>query len=436
MTSKNNLDLNFQVNYTIYCNKLKHYKSVKYNNMNQNYAKSFKPDSKFHKISVVGGGLTGAFMTLLLEKSNLFDNKEIAWIKPKVNIENDFRTSFYNNKNIEFLKKLSVLQDIPDKDITSVRQIHVFSKKKTSPLIWESSDKNNQLGAIIKNNTVLNILNKQLLDTVQYNDFVTNTQFNDFERILYLKDKKSIKSHLVLSADGKNSNLRKLSSIKVIIKKNNHMAISGFLRQSKKHNFIAKQVFSKLGPIGILPYKDNDIVNFVLSIEKNKAESILLKKIPEQSICDELNGFFSHLELTFSPIDKIDTITNSLSKWPLELNVVSNPTANRLILVGDSAHSIHPLAGQGFNLSIEDCISSINAIKNSLKFGNDLGDLNILKDYRKDRLPKTLAMTSLTDFLFYGFTSDSDFLQSVLSTGMKVVDKSKFKNIFKYIAGS
>ena len=158
-----------------------------------------------------------------------------------------------------------------------------------------------------------------------------------------------------------------------------------------------------------------------MSIEKNKAENILLKKIPEQSICDELNDFFSHLELIFSPIDKIDTITNSLSKWPLELNVVSNPTANRLILVGDSAHSIHPLAGQGFNLSIEDCISSINAIKNSLKFGNDLGDLNILKDYKKDRLPKTLAMTSMTDFLFYGFTSDSDFLQSVLSTGMKAV---------------
>jgi 2-polyprenyl-6-methoxyphenol hydroxylase-like FAD-dependent oxidoreductase len=115
---------------------------------------------------------------------------------------------------------------------------------------------------------------------------------------------------------------------------------------------------------------------------------------------------------------------------------VSNPTANRLILVGDSAHSIHPLAGQGFNLSIEDCISSINAIKNSLKFGNDLGDLNILKNYKKDRLPKTLAMTSITDFLFYGFTSDSVFLQSVLSKGMKVVNESEFKNIFKFVAGS
>jgi 2-polyprenyl-6-methoxyphenol hydroxylase-like FAD-dependent oxidoreductase len=202
--------------------------------MNQNYAKSFKPDNRFHKISVVGGGLTGAFITLLLKKSNLFDDKEIAWIKPKADIDNDFRTSFYNNKNIDLLKKLNVLQDIPDNDITLVKQIHVFSQNQVSPLIWESSDEDNQLGAIIKNNTVLNILNKKLLDVLQYNGFVTNTQFNDFERILYLKDKTCIKTHLVLSADGKNSNLRKLSSIKVITKKNNHIAISGFFTSVKE----------------------------------------------------------------------------------------------------------------------------------------------------------------------------------------------------------
>ena len=55
-------------------------------------------------------------------------------------------------------------------------------------------------------------------------------------------------------------------------KKTNHIAISGFLKQSKNHNFIAKQAFSKLGPIGLLPYGQNDIINFVLSVEKNKAK--------------------------------------------------------------------------------------------------------------------------------------------------------------------
>ena len=63
----------------------------------------------FYKICVVGGGLTGAIMTLLLKNSNLFDINEIAWIKPKLNNKNDIRTTFYNNKSIQLLKKLGVL---------------------------------------------------------------------------------------------------------------------------------------------------------------------------------------------------------------------------------------------------------------------------------------------------------------------------------------
>ena len=60
---------------------------------------------RFHKICVVGGGLTGAFMTLLLEESNMFSAGEIAWIKPKNNTNNDFRTTFYNSKSIKLLKQ-------------------------------------------------------------------------------------------------------------------------------------------------------------------------------------------------------------------------------------------------------------------------------------------------------------------------------------------
>ena len=73
-------------------------------------------------------------------------------------------------------------------------------------------------------------------------------------------------------------------------------------------------------------------------------------------------------------------------------------------MIGDAAHSIHPLAGQGLNLALRDCSSVIKSLENNLKFGNDLGDTSILNFYKEDRLPKTIAMTAITDFLFYGFT--------------------------------
>jgi 2-polyprenyl-6-methoxyphenol hydroxylase-like FAD-dependent oxidoreductase len=111
-----------------------------------------------------------------------------------------------------------------------------------------------------------------------------------------------------------------------------------------------------------------------------------------------------------------------------------NPTANRTILIGDAAHSIHPLAGQGLNLAMRDCVSVINAIKNSLKFGNDLGDVSILNSYKKDRLTKTIAITAITDFLFYGFTSNSNPVQQILSKGMETLNKSNLKNVFRNLA--
>lgn len=397
--------------------------------------KQIVPNDYFHKISVIGGGLTGAFMMLLLKKSNLFNIHDLAWIKPKNNINTDLRTSFYNSKNLKLLKELNVLQNISEKNITLVKEIHVFGQNTVSPLIWKPSQ-NGIMGAIIQNNKILNLLNNQLKNIITYDSLVNNTKYDDFERHLYLKNKTCVRTNLVLSADGNNSNLRKLSSINTISKNTNHIAISGFLRQSKKHDFIAKQVFLKLGPIGLLPHSQQDIVNFVLSINKNKAQKILASPNPENFICHELNNFFIDLNLTFSPLEQVENNNYKLSEWPLNLNLILNPTANRMILLGDAAHSIHPLAGQGLNLSIEDCVSSINAIKNNIKFGSDLGDLNVMEYYKKERLPNTLAMTAITDFLFYGFTSDSEYLQSVLSKGMKEINKSSFKNFFKKIAGS
>jgi 2-polyprenyl-6-methoxyphenol hydroxylase-like FAD-dependent oxidoreductase len=237
-----------------------------------------------------------------------------------------------------------------------------------------------------------------------------------------------------LSADGKNSYLRKLLSIKTLNKNSKHVAISGFLKQSKNHNSVAIQAFTNIGPIGILPYENKNLVNFVLSIEKIKFNNLLSKDNPEYFICNELNKFFTHIDLNYRPIKKINNIENKLSYWDLNLNLVLNPTSSRAVLIGDAAHSIHPLAGQGLNLSLRDCVSALKAIENCLNFGNDLGDKSILKLYKSERLPKTISMTVFTDFIFYGFTKTSNKTQTLLTNGMKNLNKTNLKNIFRDLA--
>ncbi len=388
----------------------------------------------FHKICVVGGGITGAVMVLLLKNSNIFKLNEIGWIKPKLKSQYDFRTTFYNETSLELLKNLNILKRLKKNDYTSVKNIKVFGPNHSSPLEWDYFGTNRELGAVIKNDIVLNIIEDRLKGIKQYDSFVNNTKCNEFERTLYLENKTFINTHLVLSADGKNSYLRKLLSVKTINKNTKHIAISGFLKQSKNHNSTAIQAFTNLGPIGILPYENKNLVNFVQSIEKIECKKILSEENPEYFICNELNKFFSHTDLNFNPIKKINEIENKLSFWDLDLNLVLNPTSSRAILIGDAAHTIHPLAGQGLNLSLRDCVSALNAIENCLKFGNDLGDETILEFYKRERLLKTISMTAFTDLMFFGFTSTSNKTQSLLTKGMEKLNKTDLKNIFRDLA--
>ncbi len=388
----------------------------------------------FHKICVVGGGITGAVMVLLLKNSNMFKLSDIAWIKPNLKSKNDFRTTFYNKTSLELLKKLNVLKVLKKNDYTSVKKIKVFGSNNSSPLEWDSCDTKRELGAIIKNDIVLSIVEDLVKDVKQYNSFVTNTKCNKFERTLYLDNKTFINSHLVLSADGKSSNLRKLLSISTINKKTKHIAISGFLKQSKNHNSTAIQAFTNIGPIGILPYENKNLVNFVQSIQESECKKILSKENPENFICEELNKFFSQINLNFSPVKKINKIENKLSYWDLDLNLILNPTSSRAILIGDAAHSIHPLAGQGLNLSLGDCVTALTAIRNCLKIGNDLGDEEIFEFYKRERLPKNISMTAFTDLMFFGFTSTSNKTQSLLTKGMENLNQTNLKNIFRDLA--
>ena len=388
----------------------------------------------FHKICVVGGGITGAVMVLLLKNSNMFKLNEIGWIKPKLKSKYDFRTTFYNETSLKLLNNLNILKKIKKNDYTSVKNIKVFGPNQSSPLEWDCFGTKRELGAVIKNDVVLNIIEDKVKDIKQYDSFVNNTECKEFERTLYLENKTFINTHLVLSADGKNSYLRKLLYVKTIKKNTKHIAISGFLKQSKNHNSTAIQAFTNIGPIGILPYENKNLVNFVQSIEKVECKKILSKENPEYFICNELNKFFSHIDLNFSPIKKINKIENKLSFWDLDLNLVLNPTSSRAILIGDAAHSIHPLAGQGLNLSLRDCSSALNAIENCLKFGNDLGDESILEFYKRKRLPKNISMTAFTDLMFFGFTSTSNKTQSLLTKGMENLNKTNLKNIFRDLA--
>ena len=103
----------------------------------------------------------------------------------KLKLKDDFRTTFYNETSLKLLNNLNILKKIKKNDYTSVKNIKVFGPSHSSPLEWDYFDKKRELGAVIKNDIVLNIIEDKIRDIEQYNSFVNNTECNEFERTLY-----------------------------------------------------------------------------------------------------------------------------------------------------------------------------------------------------------------------------------------------------------
>ena len=104
------------------------------------------------------------------------------------------------------------------------------------------------------------------------------------------------------------------------------------------------------------------------------------------------------------------------------------------MLIGDAAHSIHPLAGQGFNLSIEDCFDVMDCIRNAKKVGKDFGEISVLSQYSNIRKSRKNVLTLITTFLFYIFKTRNDFINKIINISLKNIEKTSLKNIFKLLA--
>lgn len=228
-----------------------------------------------------------------------------------------------------------------------------------------------------------------------------------------LGDGRRLSARLLVAADGGRSRLRDLAGIAMVGWEYGQSAIVATVAHTRDHQGRAIEHFLPAGPFAILPLKNNRAS--LVWVEDN-AEAARIIALPDAEFHAELEKRFG---LHLGDLQ----VVGPRQAYPLGFGVARSFIGERLALVGDAAHRIHPIAGQGLNLGLRDAAALAEAVADAARLGLDPGGADVLVRYQRWRRFDTLAMGVATDGLNRLFSNRSDLLRLVRDFGLGLVDR-------------
>ena len=346
-------------------------------------------------ICIIGDGLTG----LSLAK-NLINKKINVHFCYKKKIRNSLssRTIGISKNNLEFFRK--EIYKIPKKILWEIEKIEIFSEKiGNENLLSFENDKEN-LFCMIKNDKLyLSLMNGINKNKYFKKILIKNKSF--YENIL-----KEKKYDLIINCDSDNFLSNKF--FKKIEKNYDNFAYTTILKHKKIKNNVATQVFTKSGPIAFLPISSNE-TSIVCSIDTKN------RKYTDSEILD--------LIIKNNQKYQIQKILK-LSQFKLSSSNLRNYHYENILAFGDLLHRIHPLAGQGFNMTIRDIKVLSRIIQKKIDLGMQLDSL-ILKDFEKETKNRNFIFSNSIDFIYEIFNFDKGTKNKNLNNILKIIGKNK-----------
>lgn len=241
---------------------------------------------------------------------------------------------------------------------------------------------------------------------------------------------RTVQATLAVAADGRNSALRDLAGIKTVALSYQQTGIVTIVAHEKPHGGRAVQHFLPAGPFAILPlpataaHPNRSCITW--SEDETQARRILA--LDDAAFLDEIDQRFG---------GRLGTIAleGRRQSWPLDLHLARSYTAQRLAVIGDAAHTVHPIAGQGINLGLRDAAALIDAIAEAARLGVDIGSGSVLERYQSWRRFDATVSAFAFDGLNRLFSNDSTLLRAVRDAGLGVVDRAPYlKEMFVHEA--
>ena len=320
----------------------------------------------------------------------------------------DARVYALSPGNVEFLRRLGVWRHIPAARLQAVLAMRVFGDDGRSHLEFDAYRAGvAELAWIVEDSALQDAL-WQVLDA--------SLVVGECERLensfLTLRDGRRLSAALVVGADGANSFVRRAAGIAATEKSYEQAAVVANFRCEKPHPGVAWQWFQGGPVLALLPLPDGQ-VSMVWSLPADRARATA--KLSAEALCREVEA------ASRSALGALSLVTPP-KQYALRKLRAQRLTQPHVALVGDAAHVIHPLAGQGLNLGLQDA-QALAGVLAAREPGRDPGDARLLRRYERQRAEPILAMNAVVDGLFRLFGSEGERWSRLRNAGLNLTDR-------------
>ncbi len=383
-----------------------------------------------HDVIIVGGGMVGLTLALALAKQTSLSiavlearEESIAWSSD----EYQPRVSALSLASERILRALDVWSFIVERRVSPFTQIQVWDHYANGELNFHAQDMAQaKLGVIVENNLVQWALRERVKQCPQIT-YISPMQLVDLREVdkgveLIDSDAQVWKARLVVGADGAHSWLRQHAKIDVTQTEYYQQAVVATVHTELPHQSIARQVFLETGPLAFLPLASPNACSIVWSLPTIDADYV--KNLPSDIFKEKLTSAFG---------SRLGTVIEVERRYvfPLKAQQIAQYVKPHMAFIGDAAHIVHPLAGQGVNIGILDACSLAEVITDTVKENRDFSALHHLRRYERWRKADNLPMLAGVDALKRLFANDHKAVQFLRHMGLEATNHlGVVKNLF------
>ena len=388
-----------------------------------------QPSDETRDLVILGGGLVGMALALAAAKrglsSHLIDRADPAELTAE---GFDDRATAISTASWHLFENIGIAEGL-EEFACDISAIAVTDQNKPGRLDFVPGPDDGTLGRMFPNRRLRLALfeaaaKEPLIHWVAKAN-VTERQRSEYGVAAVLADGTKLKGRLMIAAEGRQSPTRDSAGITIAKWDYHHRAIIAGLTHEKPHDNVAWEIFYPAGPFALLPMNDDADGTHRSSLvwTVSEADGAGVMKLGDRAFLAEVEKRMDGV------LGKVLSV-GQRSSYPLGFHHTAKITAERLALIGDAAHGIHPIAGQGLNLGLRDVGALVEVLADGARLGLDPGDPELLKRYETWRGLDSFMVALATDGLTRLFGVPGKTASAVRRLGMAAVQRTPLLKTF------